>query len=195
MQAFFGILTAIVTLVAVVPYVRDMFAHKTKPQRTSFLIWALLGLIAFFSQLADEASWSLLLPLADATAVLIIFLLSINYGVGGFNREDKAALLFSAVGLLLWYLTDEPLFALIITILIDASATALTIHKTYRNPHTETFISWLLASVAGITAMLAVGDLDLSLLIYPIYIFLSNGIVALLILAGKNKQDDTNKPI
>jgi uncharacterized membrane protein len=185
MQVFFGILTAILPLVAAIPYIRDILRKKTKPQRASFLIWAILGLIAFFTQLAEGAEWSLLLPAADTLAVVVIFLLAIRYGMGGFNKEDKLALGFAVLGLVLWYLTNEPLVALIITIMIDATATVLTVHKTYKNPHTETFISWFLATMSGFTAIFAVGEMDPTLLAYPIYIFLANGAVAIAIVLGK----------
>jgi hypothetical protein len=183
----FGFLAGILPALAAIPYVRDILKLKTKPHRASFLIWAVLGAIAFFSQLAEGATWSLFLPAADTLAVLVIFALSIKHGVGGFNKKDKVALVLAAIGLLLWYVTDEPLFALGITIGVDAIATVLTIHKTYQSPHSETFSAWFLATMGGFFAIFAVGSLSWELLVYPVYIFIANGSVNIVILLRKNK--------
>ena len=108
---------------------------------------------------------------------IVIFLLSLKYGVGGFNKRDYIALTIACIGLLGWYFTKEAAVALYIVIMIDASATYLTVHKAYLNPETETLVSWVLATLGGLFAAFAVGTLDIVLLSYPVYIFLANGAV------------------
>ena len=181
----FGLLSGLLPLLGMFPYVRDILRHKTKPHRGSFLIWTVLGAIAFFSQLAKGATWSLFLPAADTVATCSIFGLSLWYGAGGLNKRDMGALLLAAVGLFLWYFTKQPLTALLVVIGVDAIGTVLTVIKTHREPHSETFSSWLLASLGGLFATLAVGKLSFALLVYPIYIFLANGAVDVTILLGR----------
>jgi hypothetical protein len=53
--------------------------------------------------------------------------------------------------------------------------------KAYRDPHSETLAMYAWASVGGALAAAAVGVLDVSLLLYPIYYCLVNGAIALLI--------------
>ena len=191
MLQFFGFLAGLLPLLAAVPYVRDILKGKTKPHRGSFLIWMVLGLIAAFSQLAEGATWSLLLPVADTLAVMVIFALSFKHGTGGLNKRDTTALALAGIGLLLWYFTKQPLVALLITIGIDAIATVLTLIKTYADPHSETFSSWLLASLGGLFAALAVGEWSFALLVYPIYIFIANGAVNAVMLLRQGKVEPT----
>src|SRR5581483_4506370 len=120
MLQFFGLLSGILPVLAVIPYDRDIFRHKTRPHRGSFFIWVVLGSIAFFTQLAKGATWSLFLPGADTLATFSIFILSIRYGVGGLNARDIAGLILAALGLLLWYFTKQPIMALLIVIGVDA---------------------------------------------------------------------------
>jgi hypothetical protein len=54
--------------------------------------------------------------------------------------------------------------------------------KTYRDPESETFITFALASLAGALAAGAVAAPDPSLLLYPLYFCVVNGALALLIL-------------
>jgi hypothetical protein len=181
MLELLGLLSAILPLLGVIPYVRDILRHETKPHRGSFLIWTILGAIAFFTQFAKGATWSLFLPAGDSIATLTIFILSIRYGTGGLNKKDNAALVVAGCGLVLWYFTKQPLLTLFITIGVDAVGTVLTIVKTYHEPHTETLSSWLLAALGGLFAAGAVGKLSASLLLYPLYILLANGLVAMTI--------------
>jgi hypothetical protein len=54
--------------------------------------------------------------------------------------------------------------------------------KTYRDPDSETLVTFALASLAGVLAAAAVASLDPSLLLYPAYYCLANGAIALLII-------------
>lgn len=187
MLQLFGYISGALILIEFIPYLRDILRRKTKPQRTTWLIFTILGGIAFFSQLAEGATHSLWLPGAIIFTVSGIFLLSLKFGVGGFARKDYIVLAFAALGLLGWYLTDRAVVALYIVIAIDIAATTLTIDKAYRRPETETLIAWLLSSVSGVFAALAVGKLDIVLLSYPLMIACVDGAVVAAILLGRRK--------
>ncbi len=110
----------------VVPYIRDIFLLKTKPERASWFIWTVLGFISFFSQYAKGATNSLWLTAGQTCAVLIIVILSIKYGVGGFTKRDIRALIGAGVGLALWYLTKEAAWAIFFVIAVDSIGSSLT---------------------------------------------------------------------
>lgn len=181
----FGYLTSIFLLIGFVPYLQDMIKGKTKPERASWLIWNVLGCIAVASQYANGATWSLVLPAFDTALGLIIFAFSIPYGTGGLTKRDIFCLILAGIGLFSWYLTNQPILSLLIIIGIDASAMYLTIMKTYEQPESETAFSWIMASLGGVTAALAVGSWSILLLIYPIYIVLANASVPLSAVLGR----------
>jgi hypothetical protein len=183
-----GLLSGVLSGVSYLPYLRDIFRHTTKPERASWLIWSVLGSIAFFSQLAEGATWSLWLTGIDTLGVLLIFLLSIRFGVGGLTRRDIIALTAAGIGLILWYFTRHASIALLITMLIDAAGAYLTVVKAYEDPGSETLSTWVIVAIAGILGMLAVGQFNLILLSYPFYIFLANFAVAIAMLLGKSKK-------
>jgi hypothetical protein len=185
MTQILGLLSGILIVISYLPYIRDILLHKTKPERASWLIWAVLGSIAFFSQFAVGGSFSLILPASETLFTVLIFVLAIKYGVGGFTRRDIIALIAAAMGLILWYFTKQPLAALIITVIIDSIGAILTVIKSYHDPESETLISWVLVATAGILATFAVGKIDGSLLLYPLYIFAANAATAVAILIGR----------
>jgi len=184
----FGFLAALLSIFAVLPYIRDIFKGKTKPERASWLIWTVLGSIAFFSQLAKGATNSLWMVGVSTLCVLIVSILSIKFGTGGFAKRDKISLTFAALGILLWFFTKEAAIALMITIFVDLMGSSLTIIKSYEDPESETISTWILAFISGIFAALSVGEWSFILLVYPLYIFLANLSVVVAILLGKKRK-------
>lgn len=188
MLEFLGVLSGIFSASGYIPYIRDILARKTKPERASWLIWTVLTVIAFFTQFTKGASYSLWLPALETCGLTIVLFLSIQFGVGGLQKRDLAALTVAMLGLLLWYFTKEATVALYITIGIDAIGTILTVQKAYEKPETETLSTWLLVAGAGILGMLAVGQWNIILLSYPFYIFLANGATASAMLLGEKRK-------
>lgn len=84
---YFGYVSGSLILLSFVPYLVSIFRHHTKPERASWLIWALLGSISFWTQLAKGAGASLWLPGVQTIGDLFIFVLSIKYGIGGLLKE------------------------------------------------------------------------------------------------------------
>ncbi len=188
MLAIFGYISAILSVLMVVPYIKDIFLLKTKPERASWFIWTVLGFIAFFSQLAKGATDSLWLTGGQTLAVLIIVLLSIKYGVGGFTKRDIRALIAAGIGLILWYITKEAAWALLIVITIDSVGTLLTVMKSYENPESETLSTWLISGTSGIFGLLAVGAFHPILLAYPLYIVIANYTIVTAMLLGRRRR-------
>jgi len=181
-----GYLSGIAILLSFVPYIRDIFRNKTKPERISWLIWSILGSIAFFSQFAKGASYSLIMPGAQTIGDLLIFIFAIKYGLGGFTKRDITALIGASVALFLWYLTSEATVALFLIIFIDGVGAVLTVIKSYENPTTETVSSWVLTFIGGALACLSVGKIDFILLAFPIYICLASLSILVSIKIGFN---------
>jgi hypothetical protein len=186
-----GYLSGIAILLSFVPYLRDVFHRKTKPERISWLIWAILGLISFFSQFAKGATYSLVMTGAQAFGDLFIFIVAIKFGLGGFKKRDILALIGAAIGLICWQITNEAAIALFIVIFIDATGAILTVLKAYEKPSTETISSWVLTFVGGALACVAVGRLNFILLAFPFYICLASLSILIAIKLGFQRARKT----
>ena len=187
MLQLFGFISGILVVIAYIPYLKDILRGKTKPERASWLIWFILGGISFFSQEAKGATNSLWLIGTENLGILAVFLLSLKYGTGGLTKLDLLGLAAAAFGLLMWSTTKEAAIALYIVLTINLIAALLTIHKTYNNPKSETLLTWLLAGIGGIFAILSVGTWNLVVLSYPIYHVIINFSVVITILFSERK--------
>ena len=172
MQLIFGIASGALSVFAFLPYILDTIARRTEPQRASWLIWAVLGSIAFMSQVFEGATSSLWFAGVQVASTIIILVLSIWVGTGKFlGKSDYMILVAASIGLLLWYFTDNAAYALAITISISLLGGMATIVKAYRDPESETLITWVVSLVASVCAILSVGVVDPTLLAYPLYLF------------------------
>ena len=172
MQLIFGIASGVLSVFAFLPYILDTIARRTEPQRASWLIWAVLGSIAFMSQVFEGATSSLWFAGVQVASTIIILVLSIWVGTGKFlGKSDYMILVAASIGLLLWYFTDNAAYALAITISISLLGGMATIVKAYRDPESETLITWVVSLVASVCAILSVGVVDPTLLAYPLYLF------------------------
>ena len=122
---------------------------------------------------------------ADAMAAGTIAVCSLRFGYGRLHRRDWISLGIAALGIGVSQVVSSPLLALLVVIGVDATGFWLTVYKTWQAPHSETLISWVLATVAGACGIVAIGKLDPTQLLYPIYIFGSNGLLAGIIIARR----------
>jgi hypothetical protein len=181
MAAVLGVLAGLLTVVETIPYVRDVLGGSTRPHRGTWLIWTVLAVIAFFSQRADGGSWSLVMVAVQAVLTGLIFTLAIRRGEGGVAPGELAMIALAGAGVAGWAIADEPVVATACVVAADLVAVALMVPKTWRDPASETLITFVLGSVSGALAAGAVGELDASLLLYPVYYCLGNAAIALLI--------------
>jgi hypothetical protein len=161
--------------------VRDMLRGATRPHRGTWLIWGVLAIVVCLSQRADGASWSLVMAAAQAVLTTLIFLLALRMGDGGLSAADGLLIAIAGAGVAGWLVAEEPIVATACIIAADLIAAAMMVPKTYRDPHSETLVTFACASAGGALAAGAVGMADVSLLCYPVYYCLVNGAMALLI--------------
>ncbi|CUR59416.1 membrane hypothetical protein [metagenome] len=161
-----------------VPYVRDTLRGTTHPHRGSWLIWSVLEVVALEAQRADGARWSLLPLLTQALGTCLVLGLSVRLGSGRLTPVDLALIALAGVGVAGWLAVDVPMIATGCVIVADLVAVLMMMPKTWRDPHSETLSTFVLAAVAGVLTTGAVGSLSMSLLAYPVYFAIVNGAVA-----------------
>ncbi len=176
-----GLAAGLIGVLDTIPYVRDTLRGSTRPHRGTWLIWGVLAVVVSLSQYADGASWSLVMAGVQAVLTSLVFGLSIRRGEGGVSRADITMIAIAGGGVIGWIAADEPLVATACVVAADLIGAGLMVPKTYRDPHSETLITFAFASLGGALAAGAVGAIDVSLLLYPVYYCVINGAIALLI--------------
>ncbi len=176
-----GIAAGILSLASYVPYIISIYRGKTRPNRATWWIWTTIGIILTTSYSAVGATHTLWVALSQLVSQIVIALLSLKYGEGGWRRLDRMCLAGVALSLLLWWRSGSPLVALLINIGMDGLGALPTLRKLYHDPDSEDALSWFMFLGANTLNLFAIERFSIELAIYPLYLFcLSLGIVALL---------------
>ena len=191
-----GLCAAALGSAAFLPYIRDTIWHHTRPLRATWLIWSVLSSISFVTNLSEGATTSLAFLASQTGFTLLIFVLSLRYGLGGFlEKGDGQILLLATFGLLLWALTDSAIYALMMSIMVSALGGMATISKVYHYPDSESTTCWAMSIVAAILGILSVGSLDPVLLAYPVYLLVLYGSILAAILLAKARKRHVQRTV
>jgi hypothetical protein len=184
-----GIAAAIIGFSANIPYIIGILNRKTKPNKATWMIWAVLSVIiaaSYYASGARDTAWT---PIAYAIGATMVAILSVKYGEEGWTALDKGCLAGAALGLALWAITKEPVFAYYLTTTVDAIGAIPTIKKAWERPESEANLAWPIFSVANTLNLLAITQWTLTIALYPVYVFVMEIAMTLLVYwPGRRKK-------
>jgi hypothetical protein len=175
--AQFGIIAGIFSFSAYLFYIVAILKGKTRPSRSTWIIWSFIGIILAISYKESGAEDTVWVAVSEAIAPTIIALLALKYGKGGTERTDILAFVGSFFSLILWWLFDSALIALVTNLAIDFFAAIPTIKKSYYEPKEEDRFAWVLTQTGNLFNLFAIDKLIFGVIIYPVYTFIIDGII------------------
>jgi len=186
-KAIAGMMSGLIALVAFIPYIDAILRGKTKPNRATWLIWTIVSTISLFSYGASGAGNTIWYPVSDAVAPLIVLILAVKWGEGGWTYLDRACLIMAGLALFLWWLFGIALIGLCMSLIADATGAIPTILKAYYRPEGEDRTSWTITFSAVMINVFAIESWSFSISIYPLYMLLSTVIITGLIWVRRGK--------
>ena len=143
-------------------------------------MYLLVGATGCAGMLGSEAHWrSLAIPAAYTAIALVVTILAMRHGEGGWSPLDRTCLAAAAISVALWIILDDPRIAVVLPALVDLAGTIPTIRKAWREPAGEHRMSWLLFMIAAAVGCAAVPAYDLANLFYPLCILIGTALVSL----------------
>lgn len=183
-----GKVAGIVSLAAFIPYILAILRGETKPNRATWWIWAVVGLMLGASYYSSGANHTIWVPVSYIIGPFVTAILSIKYGEGGWTRFDRSCLLGAGVSMVLWWIFSSPLIALLINLFIDLMGALPTIRKAYHEPESEDRTAWALFFAGNTANLFAVETWMFAISVYPIYMFFGSGIITALIFVRRNHK-------
>ncbi len=145
-----------------------------------------MGLVMALSYHFSGAENTIWVPYVEFLGPLSIAILSIKYGEGSLEDKTDLLCLFGAfASVLLWIIFNNPVIALVTNLAIDSFAIIPTIKKSYLRPEGEDFWAWFGTGLADSLNMFAVERFTFAILVYPIYMLVSDLIIILILLFKK----------
>ena len=187
-QSWLGVIAGVLTLIGFIPYWWAILQGSTCPNRATWWIWTIVGIIIAFSYRASGAQSTMWVPIVYVIGPFCTALLSIKFGADGWTKLDTICVLGVAIGLILWGVYRSPQLTLGLNIGIDFLGALLTIRKSIRDPDSEDLFSWLLFALANIINLLAVDRLEWQIILYPVYVVLITAIVCWCLWWGRRQK-------
>lgn len=182
MRTALGVIAGVLALISFFPYLRSILQGKTKPNRATFAIWSGVNIVTIASYIASGARTTIYIGLVYATFQLVILGLSFKYGMDGFKPLDIVCLIGATIGVILWITTKNPQLALYSGIAAEAFGYLPVLKKSYLYPHTEDTTAWVISAVGATLNLCAITSLRPEISAYPIYLFVGDVSIALLLL-------------
>jgi hypothetical protein len=182
--------SAILAIVAVIPYIYGVFTSTVRPERASWFVWTALIAVSLVSQIAAGGGESLGLVVGDLIATVIVLAVSLFKGTGGLTRFDLSCLVLAAIGIIVWQISSQPIVAIVAVVFADMIGSLPTIRKAYNDPASELWITYFITTVAALLAVIAVGRWAFVLLVYPVYILFANAAVVVAIKMGSIRKEN-----
>lgn len=189
-KAIFGISSAFFTFAGLVPYFLEIRKREIYPHNLSWLGWFFITFIGAVAMLNAGGGWSVVIIFANSLSCLLVVLYSIYKKVGVWSTTFYDYIFFGLgiLGIVLWQTFNMPIIAIICAVIADLSFGIPTIIKAYKNPKSELPIAWLSCSIAGLLSLFAVRSFALGEFLYPLYLFIFDTTVLLIIIIFKNKK-------
>lgn len=177
-----GQLAGLLAVLSVIPYIVSILRGHTKPERMTYLIWFIVDAVTVSSYIVAGARTTIWTGLVYVCSGLLIFCLSLKYGMGGFSTFDIVCLLLALAGVVMWIRTKDPLIALYFGNFVGLIGYLPTIKKAYFLPKTENTLSWLMTAAAGTLNLFALTTLRPNIAFLPIRSVITEGLIAYLLL-------------
>ena len=93
LKILFSASASLLAILSYYPYIKGIYKGKTKPNRATFFIWTVIGIVEIASYLASGGGLTSGLIIAYTVGTGVIFILSLKRGEGGGSRLDIVCLI------------------------------------------------------------------------------------------------------
>ena len=174
-----GILAGTCSIFSVSHYIPSILRGETKPNRASWIIWNITNIILLISYFSVGARSTIFLPVLYVINSLVILVLCFIYGVSHWTRLDLWSLFVAGVSLIIWFITKNPLIALLMNLFMDSAGYLPTLRKIFYDPSSENRTAWSFTALGSFINLFAINSSSFGVVIYPIVLFTMNTTVLL----------------
>ncbi len=168
----------ILTVAVVLPFVGSsvyalsILRGKTRPQRTTRVLFLLISGTVTVTLSNNTAFWLALASFVQAAAILC---LAVKWGVGGSKKFDLVCACICITGIVVRQSSGNSTAAIIGCIVADFAAVLPALIKTYAWPASENWIFYALDSIAS-AIFVVLGPYTFLNSVYPLYLCVVNAL-------------------
>lgn len=191
-KEFLGAAGVLISLIAYAIYFRDIFWRGTKPHAFSWLVWAILGGIAFAAQTLGGAGAGSWVIFVDTIACSCFFILALFKGEKSYTTLDWASLVLAFFSLLLWWITKSPTLSVLLITLVEVFAFVPTYRKSFHKPFEESASLFIVGTVKYTASFFALSVYSIDTAFYVGALVFINAIFVMMLLLRRRQL--SNEP-
>ena len=176
-QPYIGYAAGILGLIPFWFYIVSMKLGSSKPNLAGVLIYTFAMTMIIASSIALHAWQALWLAVAYIFGQSLVIIISFKTGYFAFSKFDYGCILISVASLFLWIHTSNPLYALLLNVIVDALGTVAIAKKLYTHPKTEDTTAWTMALLVSVLNLFAIPLFNIENALYPIYLVVANVLI------------------
>jgi hypothetical protein len=164
-------------------YLRDTLRGTTKPNRVTWLLWAVAPLLAVAVELDEGVGLRTLPTFMVGFMPLLVFIASFHNpaAVWKVRRIDYVCGFMSVVGTAVWLATRNGVLAISAAIVADFLAGVPTLMKSWTHPETETVHSYVGAVLSMVILLLTIDNWTFDVAAFPIFIVCMGSVQVVLV--------------
>lgn len=157
-------------------YLSAVIRGKAQPYPLSWLLWGITPMIAFAAEINVGVGPSSLVTFTLGVTPLMVFISAMLKNPKWLKLDalNMVCGLIAVGGIILWLLTDEPVLAIVISIIADFFSGLPTIRKTIKRPRSEYAPTYLMSALAMVVTIFAVQSWSFAAGAFPIYVLTVN---------------------
>lgn len=157
-----------ITFIAFFPYIHSILLGATRPHVFSWVIWGSTTFVVFLAQLSDgggAGAWPI--GISGLITLYVAYLAYRKKSDITITQIDWLFFIIALSALPLWYLTADPLWAVMILTTVDLLGFGPTFRKAYNFPFEEKLLFYALMATRNITAAIALEHYSLTTMLFP----------------------------
>ena len=150
------------------PTIRSIQKGETKPHVFSWVIWRSVTFVVFLAQLAGKdgaGAWPI--GVSGNITIYVALLAYMKKSDITITRTDWLFFITAMTSLPLWYLTSDPLSAVVILTTVDVFGFVPTFRKAYVHPFEEKLTFFVLMAVRNFISIMALAHYSLTTVLFP----------------------------
>ena len=174
-KAVIGSIAAAVGILNYIPYIWSILKGKMRPHAFSWLVWGVLTGIAFAAQVTGNGGAGAWVTGTTAIGCFVIFLLALFKGQRAFPLFDWLSLAGAFLAMAVWWLTKNPLGAVLLVSLVDFLGFLPTFRKGWEKPFEDSTLLFGVGALKFVIGIFALDTFDLITGFYPLLLIVLNG--------------------
>ncbi|MFN3827328.1 MAG: hypothetical protein ACK4NR_06845 [Micavibrio sp.] len=164
------------------PYYIAILKRKAKPHIFTWVIFGIITSLAAAIQFSEGGGSGAWIVGLNGALCLTVVVLSLKFGEKQITKGDWLVFVVALSAVPVWLLANNPLWAVLILLMIEIFAYYPTLRKSWLRPHEEVIQTWLLGAITFLLSVLALEEYSFTTAAYPAFVSSINFMLAGLLL-------------